>query len=223
MMTGMSEDREDIRPVLTITPDARATVLEVLANESESDSLALWLEVSGESNGAYAYDMYFQALADAAAGDVVQHDDDLPVVVPAGQCGPAAGRDPRLRDRCLGRGRPGHRQSEHPAGPDPERAWLRVPRSTSPIPWPSGWCRSSSEQVNPSIAAHGGRADLVAVEDSSIYLRLSGGCQGCGMAKATLSQGIEVILREAIPEIANVVDVTDHADGTNPYYEPAHS
>ena len=76
------------------------------------------------------------------------------------------------------------------------------------------------EQVNPSIAAHGGRADLVAVEDSSVYLRLSGGCQGCGMAKATLSQGIEVILREAIPEIANIVDVTDHADGTNPYYEP---
>ena len=79
------------------------------------------------------------------------------------------------------------------------------------------------EQVNPSIAAHGGRADLVAVEDASVYLRLSGGCQGCGMAKATLSQGIEVILREAIPEIGNVVDVTDHADGTNPYYEPAHS
>jgi Fe/S biogenesis protein NfuA len=79
------------------------------------------------------------------------------------------------------------------------------------------------EQVNPSIAAHGGRADLVAVKDSSVYLRLSGGCQGCGMAKATLSQGIEVILREAIPEIADIVDVTDHADGTNPYYEPAHS
>ena len=79
------------------------------------------------------------------------------------------------------------------------------------------------QQVNPSIASHGGRADLVAVEDLSVYLRLSGGCQGCGMAKATLSQGIEVILREAIPEIANVVDVTDHADGTNPYYQPASS
>ena len=68
MMTGMSEDREDIAPVLTITPDARATVLEVLANEAESDTLALWLEVNGEANGAYTYDMYFQALADAGAG-----------------------------------------------------------------------------------------------------------------------------------------------------------
>ena len=61
----------------------------------------------------------------------------------------------------------------------------------------------------------------MAVEELSVYLRLSGGCQGCGMAKATLSQGIEVILREAIPEIANVVDVTDHASGTNPYFEQA--
>src|ERR1700722_18569247 len=82
MMAGMSEDREDIRPVLTITPDARSTVLEVLANEAESDTLALWLEINGESDGAYAYDMYFQALADASGGDVVQHDDDLPIVVP---------------------------------------------------------------------------------------------------------------------------------------------
>ena len=77
------------------------------------------------------------------------------------------------------------------------------------------------EQVNPSIAAHGGRADLVAVKDTSVYLRLSGGCQGCGMAKATLTQGIEVMLREAVPEITEIVDVTDHAEGTNPYFEPA--
>src|SRR5580704_18355253 len=82
MMAGMSEDREDIRPVLTFTGDARATVLEVLANESESESLALWLEISGESNGAYAYDMYFQAFSDASGGDVVQHDDQLPIVIP---------------------------------------------------------------------------------------------------------------------------------------------
>ena len=57
MMTGMSEARDDISPVLTISPEARATVLEVLAGEAEADTLALWLEVSGESNGAYAYDM----------------------------------------------------------------------------------------------------------------------------------------------------------------------
>jgi Fe/S biogenesis protein NfuA len=77
------------------------------------------------------------------------------------------------------------------------------------------------QRVNPAIAAHGGRADLVAVEDSTAYLRLSGGCAGCGLAAVTLSQGIEVTLRELVPEVTRVVDVTDHAAGTNPYYEPA--
>ena len=75
------------------------------------------------------------------------------------------------------------------------------------------------QQINPSIAAHGGRADLVAVEGDAVYLRLSGGCAGCGMAAVTLSQGIEVALRESVPEITRVIDVTDHAAGTNPYYE----
>jgi Fe/S biogenesis protein NfuA len=76
-------------------------------------------------------------------------------------------------------------------------------------------------QINPSIAAHGGRADLVAVEDDTAYLRLSGGCAGCGMAAVTLSQGIEVAIFSSVPEITKVVDVTDHAAGTNPFYEPA--
>ncbi len=77
------------------------------------------------------------------------------------------------------------------------------------------------EQINPSIAAHGGRADLVAVDDGVAYLRLSGGCQGCGLASVTLSQGIEVALRDEVPEIVRVVDVTDHASGTNPFFESA--
>ena len=77
------------------------------------------------------------------------------------------------------------------------------------------------KQINPAIAAHGGRADLVAVEEGTAYLRLSGGCAGCGMAAVTLSQGIEVAIRESVPEIVNIVDVTDHTSGTNPYYEAA--
>ena len=76
-----------------------------------------------------------------------------------------------------------------------------------------------NRQINPSIASHGGHAELVAVEDDVAYLRLGGGCQGCGMASVTLSQGIEVAIRDNVPEIARVVDVTDHAAGENPYFE----
>jgi Fe/S biogenesis protein NfuA len=220
MMAGMSEDREDIRPVLTITPDARATVLEVLANESESDTLALWLEINGESDGAYAYDMYFQALSDATSGDVVQHDDDLPLVVPQASVERLQGATLDFVTDAAGEGglvivNPNTPPTQTLRGPGP------APEVDMSDPLAQRVVSVLDEQVNPSIAAHGGRADLVAVEDASVYLRLSGGCQGCGMAKATLSQGIEVILREAIPELANIVDVTDHADGTNPYYEPA--
>jgi Fe/S biogenesis protein NfuA len=75
--------------------------------------------------------------------------------------------------------------------------------------------------INPAIAAHGGHAELVGVENDTVYLRLSGGCQGCGMATVTLTQGIQAAITDAIPEVRNVVDVTDHASGTNPYFEPA--
>ena len=220
MMAGMSEDREDIAPVLTITPEARATVLEVLANEAEADTLALWLEVSGEAAGAYAYDMYFQAVADAGAGDVVQTDEQLPVVVPSTSVGKLQGATLDFVTDASGEG--GLVIVNPNTPPAPTLAGLAsIPEVDLSDPFAARVVSVLEEQVNPSIASHGGRADLVAVEDFSVYLRLSGGCQGCGMAKATLSQGIEVILREAIPEIANVVDVTDHADGTNPYYQPA--
>jgi Fe/S biogenesis protein NfuA len=77
------------------------------------------------------------------------------------------------------------------------------------------------EQINPAIAAHGGRAELVAVEGGVAYLRLGGGCQGCGLAAVTLSQGIEVAILDAVSEVSEVIDVTDHASGANPYYEAA--
>ena len=67
---------------------------------------------------------------------------------------------------------------------------------------------------------HGGNVTLIEVKDGRAYIEMGGGCQGCGMASVTLKQGIEVSVREAVPEIQEVIDVTDHAEGTNPYYQP---
>ncbi len=75
------------------------------------------------------------------------------------------------------------------------------------------------EQINPAVAAHGGHIDLLDVTDDSIYIHMGGGCQGCGMASVTLKHGIEGMIQEHFPEIKNIVDTTDHASGTNPYYE----
>ncbi len=76
-------------------------------------------------------------------------------------------------------------------------------------------------RINPAVAMHGGRVALVDVQDNVVYVQLAGGCQGCGMATVTLKQGIERMLMEAFPQITEVVDVTDHTSGTNPYYQAA--
>lgn len=73
-------------------------------------------------------------------------------------------------------------------------------------------------KVNPAVASHGGNIALVDMDGTVAYLELGGGCQGCGMARVTLRQGVERMLREAVPEVTEVVDVTDHKAGANPYY-----
>ncbi len=80
--------------------------------------------------------------------------------------------------------------------------------------------RVLDEEINPAVAGHGGHISLVDVQGERVYIRLEGGCQGCGMADVTLKQGIEVGIRRAVPAIKEVLDVTDHAGGTNPYYQP---
>jgi Fe-S cluster biogenesis protein NfuA len=75
------------------------------------------------------------------------------------------------------------------------------------------------EQVNPMVARHGGRVELIDVQDAVVMLRMGGGCQGCGMADVTLRQGIEGMLAQNIPEVRGVVDITDHAQGANPYFQ----
>jgi Fe-S cluster biogenesis protein NfuA len=77
------------------------------------------------------------------------------------------------------------------------------------------------EQVNPMVARHGGRVELIDVQDARVMLRLSGGCQGCGMADVTLRQGIEGMLAQFVPEVQGVVDITNHSAGDNPYYSAA--
>ena len=75
-----------------------------------------------------------------------------------------------------------------------------------------------AEQVNPSLAMHGGAATLIDVMDGIAFLELTGGCQGCSMADVTMKNGIEKSIRESVPEVKELRDVTEHANGTNPYF-----
>ena len=77
------------------------------------------------------------------------------------------------------------------------------------------------QRISPGVASHGGSVQLIDYVDGRVYVKLGGGCQGCGMVDVTLKQGIEALLREEIPEVLEVLDTTDHAQGDNPYYSSA--
>jgi Fe/S biogenesis protein NfuA len=205
---------------LSISDKARKRVLEIRSGEDGGDALALWVEIVGVAGGEYTYDLYFDVPGEAAADDVVQHDDELTVVIPYDSAEHLDGATLDLSRDLLNPGL----VIVNPNKPAPQAAspGIQVPspdQLTGPVA--ERVQQILTEFVNPGIAAHGGTAELVAVEEDTAYLRLGGGCVGCGMAAVTLTQGIEVAIKQAVPEIANVVDVTDHASGTNPYYEAA--
>ena len=203
-------------PVLRVTDAALAMVLEVRASEDSGESLALWVEINGSSGDAYTYDMYFQAAADARPEDWSGERGGMALVVSSDSI-------EKMRGAVLDVHQGGMviENPNHPPAPAAASPAMAGPPADLSGDVAQRVLQVLEQQVNPSIAGHGGRADLVAVEDASAYLRLSGGCAGCGMAAVTLSQGIEVALRESVPEITRVIDVTDHAAGTNPYYEAA--
>ena len=207
-------------PLIQITDAARDLVLAYRGHSDKPnpERLAMWVEITGVSGSGFSYDMYLKTVDDAAADDaVVSVAEGLQVVVPAGSVDQMRGSTIDLSDSPGG----GGLFVRNPQSPSPAVSGAGPSTATPTGPVAERVIHVLDQQINPAIAAHGGHAELVAVEDDTAYLRLSGGCQGCGMASVTLSQGIEVALRESVPEITRVVDVTDHASGANPYYEAA--
>jgi Fe-S cluster biogenesis protein NfuA len=78
-----------------------------------------------------------------------------------------------------------------------------------------------NREINPAVAAHGGFVELIDVKANNVYIRMGGGCQGCGAANVTLKYGVEKAIRGLVPKIGEILDTTDHASGRNPYYAPA--
>ncbi len=217
--TGDLQASTQTGPVVSLTPEAYNVVREAIGQEPDPSALGLWLEVRGVQAGSFVYDLYFQAISDADEGDVRHAQDELDVIVPAGSVD-------RLRGARLewSEDNGGGLVLVNPNTPTPEEASPGVPPEilangiTSPLALRV--VAVLEQSVNPAIASHGGRADLVALneDDGTAYLRLSGGCQGCAMSQMTLRQGIETALMEEVPELKKILDVTDHGGGENPFY-----
>ncbi len=202
--------------IVTVTDRARNKALAVRAEEPDGDKLVLFLEVTEPNGFEYGYDLYFDDESAIRDGDLVQDEGELKVAIPGDSVEKLQGATLDLSQNLLN---PGW-VVDNPNSPSPAvGAGIRPEDLTGSVE--ERVAQVLEKVVNPAIAMHGGKADLVAVENGTVFVQLSGGCQGCGLATVTLSQGIEVSLKEAVPEVERVVDTTDHAQGSNPYYQPA--
>ncbi len=209
--TGVTGGGVPADPVLAVDPTAVSTILALRDEEPGEGEYGLLIEVTGIRGTEFSYELSFLPLADIGSGRRVERHGELPVVVRDTDVPKLRGASLEISDDGLVMRNPN----------DPRPPSMSTPEGNLTGPLADQVMYVLAEQVNPAIASHGGGAQLVSVDGSVAYLRLSGGCQGCGMAQVTLHQGIERILLDTIPELSAVVDVTDHASGSNPYYESA--
>jgi Fe/S biogenesis protein NfuA len=184
-------------------------IIQLRDQEPGEGEFALAIEVTGFRGPQFTYELAFVALEDKKDGWVEERHGDLAVIFPDVDIAKLEGSALELTEQGLAMNNP-----NSPAPPE-----ISPPKGDLSGPLVDRVQQVIQEQVNPAIATHGGGADLVSVDGTIAYLRLFGGCQGCGLAQVTLKTGIERILLESIPELTAVVDVTDHASGDNPYYE----
>ena len=211
-----ADDQTSGERMLAMTDAAYDKVMGFLLQEAEPERQAMWLEVTGTSANQWTCSMALKPLDAAAPYDAVVRHRDLAIVVPERDFDKVRGATIDWLDDPFGGG---GLRVDNPNTPSP--AIVAPPPADLSGDVPQRVIQVLEQQVNPTIAAHGGGAELVAVEQGTAYLRLGGACQGCAMATVTLSQGIETAIIQAVPEITSVVDVTDHQSGTNPYFEAA--
>lgn len=195
--------------VLTIAAEALEMVIQLRDQEPGDEEFALSVGVAGITGLQFNYDLAFVPVADQTDAQRLERHGDLAILIPEVDVEKLQGASLELTAQGL--------SMNNPNSPAPPA--MAAPKGDLTGPLADRVQQVIIEQVNPAIASHGGGAELVSVDDDTAYLRLFGGCQGCGMAAVTLHQGIERILIEAIPELVSVVDVTDHASGTDPYYQ----
>ena len=202
--------------ILDVDDRARKMLLEVRDREPDAEDLGLVLRISGIDGSAFSYEMAFMRTDDAGPADIVEVHGDLALIIPKGDIDNLRGANLTMSRDLLNPGL----TIQNPNGPSPRILGDgEAPELTGSVAEQA--VQVMTDVINPAIASHGGFGEVVAVEEGTVYVRLGGGCVGCGMANVTLSQGIETTLHQMVPEIDKVVDVTDHASGENPYYEAA--
>jgi len=189
--------------MLTITDAAKKKVLAILEGEDQKD-LALRVAIRGRGPGGFRYELQFVGAGERGAEDTVVKAGGFDVLVDPDSAPNLKGATVDFLDGVTESGF--KIDNPNPLWTDPKAQAVQ---------------EVIDSQINPGVASHGGHVALLDVKDNIAYIALGGGCQGCGMVDVTLKQGIEVLLKEAVPEIRQVIDTTDHAAGKNPFYQPS--
>ncbi len=198
-LRGVSETEGAL---LTLTPAAVEQVGRIRSAD-ERAGMVVRVTVLEDSPGAFRYTLRWVPESEREAGDRVVDADGALLYVDEESAPRLQGATLDFVDGIQGAGFTFENPNKPPLLNDPLAARVHA---------------LIEERVAPGVASHGGQVTLLDVRDGKIYVRLGGGCQGCGMVDVTLKQGIEAMLRAEIPEITEVLDTTDHAAGTNPYY-----
>ncbi len=200
-------------PVLAVSGEALATVLEVRASEDDPAGTALRVEITGSNMTEYQYALELTAVSDAADDDSVYTQGDhgeLTVIIPANSI-------ENMQGSVL----------DVPANAGAGGLVIRNPNQPNPLAGldlelegelPQKVQAVLDQAVNPALASHGGFASLAGVDGSKVFVTMGGGCQGCAASALTLQEGIKTMLMDALPEISEVLDATDHSAGENPFY-----
>ena len=191
--------------MVTFTDGAKAHVVAFLAEESEP--LAVRIEVLDSSPLAPQYDLALIEESEKESGDQVYEQGGFEVVVPQSSVVLLQGATVDWVESMQGSGFKVENPNIVPIG-----------EGLAEGPLADRVKQVIEMQVNPAIASHGGSVTLVEVREDVVYLEMMGGCQGCGMAAVTLAQGIRRIIMENVPDVRDIVDVTNHDAGANPYY-----
>ncbi|MGH7479250.1 MAG: iron-sulfur cluster assembly accessory protein [Candidatus Methylomirabilales bacterium] len=189
--------------MLTITDAAKKKILALFEGEEQKD-LALRVAIRGRGPGGFRYELQFVGAEERGAEDTVVNAGGFDVLVDPDSAPNLKGATVDFLDGVTESGF--KVDNPNPLWTDPKAQAVQ---------------EAIDSQINPGVASHGGHVALLDVKDDIAYIALGGGCQGCGMADVTLKQGIEVLLKEAVPEIRQVIDTTDHAAGKNPFYQPS--
>ena len=186
--------------MIEVTDLAKQHILMAIEEEERSD-LALRVAILGRGPGGFQYKMDLVGEDEVEEGDAVIEKDGFKVYVDRESAPNLEGVTIDFVQKLQESGF--KFDNPNSAWSDPKAAEVQ---------------RVIEQQINPQIASHGGFVTLLDVQDDVAYISMGGGCQGCGMADVTLKHGVEAMIMEAVPDIREVLDTTDHAAGANPYY-----